>query len=98
VAAELSKQGIYVHLDNHMSKGAWCCGNGDGNAWFGDTDFNTANWKRGLQFMANHVRYDISLYLNLRLISAAQRQRAGQAWSLLAFVTSSASHPKPDHL
>lgn len=56
VAAELSKQGIYVHLDNHMSKGAWCCSTGDGNAWFGDTYFNTANWKRGLQYMADHTK------------------------------------------
>jgi hypothetical protein len=56
VAAELSKQGIYVHLDNHMSKGAWCCSTNDGNAWFGDTYFNADKWKRGLQFMADHVR------------------------------------------
>ncbi|KAJ4291706.1 hypothetical protein N0V90_009601 [Kalmusia sp. IMI 367209] len=54
VAAELNKQGIYVHLDNHMSKGAWCCGSGDGNTWFGDTYFNVNNWKRGLQYMAEH--------------------------------------------
>ncbi|KAF2733022.1 glycosyl hydrolase family 5 protein-like protein/cellulase [Polyplosphaeria fusca] len=54
VAAELAKQEIYVHLDNHMSKGAWCCGTGDGNAWFGDTYFNADKWKRGLQYMADH--------------------------------------------
>lgn len=55
IVSELAKQQIYVHLDNHMSKGAWCCGGNDGNAWFGDTDFNVNNWKRGLQFMADHV-------------------------------------------
>jgi hypothetical protein len=38
-----------------MSKGAWCCGSGDGNTWFGDTYFNVNNWKRGLQYMADHV-------------------------------------------
>ncbi|KAF9734383.1 beta-1,6-galactanase [Paraphaeosphaeria minitans] len=54
VAAELDKQGIYIHLDNHMSKGAWCCGSGDGNTWFGDTYFNANNWKRGLQYMVDH--------------------------------------------
>ncbi|KAF2111160.1 glycosyl hydrolase family 5 protein-like protein/cellulase [Lophiotrema nucula] len=54
VAAELAKQEIYVHLDNHMSKGAWCCGGGDGNTWFGDTYFNADKWKRGLQYMADH--------------------------------------------
>ncbi|KAF2259883.1 glycosyl hydrolase family 5 protein-like protein/cellulase [Lojkania enalia] len=56
VAAELAKQGIYVHLDNHMSKGAWCCSTNDGNAWFGDTYFNTEKWKRGLQYMAEHSK------------------------------------------
>ena len=38
-----------------MSKGAWCCGSGDGNTWFGDTYYNVNNWKRGLQYMAEHV-------------------------------------------
>ncbi|KAH7072491.1 glycosyl hydrolase family 5 protein-like protein/cellulase [Paraphoma chrysanthemicola] len=56
IAAELAKQQIYVHLDNHMSKGKWCCGGGDGNTWFGDTDFNVNNWKRGLEFMADHSK------------------------------------------
>ncbi|ORY10338.1 glycosyl hydrolase family 5 protein-like protein/cellulase [Clohesyomyces aquaticus] len=56
VAAECSKQGIYVHLDNHMSKGAWCCSTNDGNSWFGDTYFNADKWKRGLQFMADHSK------------------------------------------
>lgn len=35
VAAELANQGIWVHLDNHMSKGKWCCNGNDGNTWFG---------------------------------------------------------------
>ena len=35
VAAECARQGIWVHLDNHMSKAAWCCSETDGNAWFG---------------------------------------------------------------
>jgi len=55
VAAELNKQQIYIHLDNHISKGMWCCSTGDGNSWWGDTDFSTENWVRGLSYMANHV-------------------------------------------
>jgi hypothetical protein len=54
VAAECFKQQIYVHLDNHVSKAIWCCSTTDGNAWFGDTYFNVANWKRGLSYMATH--------------------------------------------
>ncbi|KAH8650528.1 putative endoglucanase E1 [Tricladium varicosporioides] len=52
VAAECKKQGIYVHLDNHISKGEWCCSLTDGNGWFGDTYFNVTKWKRGWEFMA----------------------------------------------
>ncbi|KAI1492321.1 glycoside hydrolase superfamily [Biscogniauxia mediterranea] len=54
VAAECAKQSIHVHLDNHMSKAAWCCSTTDGNAWFGDTDFVVSNWLRGLGYMADH--------------------------------------------
>lgn len=56
VAAELYKQQIYLHLDNHISKGMWCCSSTDGNSWWGDTHFSTANWVRGLSYMADHVR------------------------------------------
>ena len=54
MAAECLEQQIYVHLDNHVSKAIWCCSTTDGNAWFGDTYFNVANWKRGLSYMASH--------------------------------------------
>ncbi|KAI5920169.1 glycoside hydrolase superfamily [Camillea tinctor] len=54
VAAECAKQQIHVHLDNHMSRAAWCCSTTDGNAWFGDKDFVVANWLRGLAYMADH--------------------------------------------
>ncbi|KAH7382626.1 glycosyl hydrolase family 5 protein-like protein/cellulase [Phaeosphaeria sp. MPI-PUGE-AT-0046c] len=56
IAAELAKQQMYVHLDNHMSKAKWCCGTGDNNSWFGDVDFNVKNWRRGLEFMADHSK------------------------------------------
>jgi hypothetical protein len=55
VIKECNTQGIYVHLDNHMSRAAWCCGTEDGNAWFGDRYFNVENWRRGLVFMAKRV-------------------------------------------
>lgn len=56
VAAECNTQQIYVHLDNHVSKAEWCCSVGDANAWFGDTDFNIQNWRRGLAYMADHAK------------------------------------------
>ncbi|KAK3997815.1 glycoside hydrolase superfamily [Cladorrhinum sp. PSN332] len=54
VAEELSKQQILIHLDNHISKGMWCCSGDDGNSWFGDKYFSAANWTRGLGYMADH--------------------------------------------
>jgi hypothetical protein len=56
IARECNAQEILVHLDNHQSKGEWCCNAGDGNAWFGDTKFDTSNWKRGLAYMATHAK------------------------------------------
>jgi endoglucanase len=55
VGKELSSQGVVIHLDNHVSKAFWCCGENDGNAWFGDKFFDVETWKRGLSFMAKHV-------------------------------------------
>lgn len=55
MAAECAKQQIYVHLDNHISKAKWCCGETDGNAWWGDREFPIDNWVRGLAYMAEHV-------------------------------------------
>ncbi|KAH9868999.1 hypothetical protein J1614_008076 [Plenodomus biglobosus] len=56
IAAELANQQIYVHLDNHMSKGKWCCSGNDGNAWFGDREFDVVKWERGLVHMAQHSK------------------------------------------
>ncbi|KAF7558206.1 hypothetical protein G7Z17_g32 [Cylindrodendrum hubeiense] len=53
-AATTRTQEIYIHLDNHISKGIWCCSATDGNAWFGDQYFPVDNWIRGLAYMANH--------------------------------------------
>lgn len=56
IAAECAANEIYVHLDNHISQGTWCCSTTDGNAWWGDTYFSISNWTRGLAYMADHVR------------------------------------------
>ncbi|KAK9427212.1 glycoside hydrolase superfamily [Lipomyces doorenjongii] len=54
IADELATRNIYLHLDNHDSKGQWCCSHNDGNAWFNDTYFDVDNWMRGLSYMAQH--------------------------------------------
>ncbi|KAF2164293.1 glycoside hydrolase family 5 protein [Zasmidium cellare ATCC 36951] len=55
VAEECNRQGIYVHLDNHISKAEWCCSFVDGNTWFGDEYFSVANWTRALTYMTRHA-------------------------------------------
>ncbi|WVZ74772.1 hypothetical protein U9M48_022909 [Paspalum notatum var. saurae] len=41
-----------VILDNHVSRPGWCCGNDDGNGFFGDRDFDPDVWVDGLGNMA----------------------------------------------
>ncbi|ROV88185.1 hypothetical protein VSDG_09285 [Cytospora chrysosperma] len=55
IAEECAANEIYVHLDNHISQGTWCCNTADGNSWWGDTYFSIANWTRGLAYMADHA-------------------------------------------
>jgi endoglucanase len=55
VAKELSNQGVIIHLDNHVSKAFWCCGDDDGNGWFGEKFFDVDKWKRGLAWLTGHV-------------------------------------------
>ncbi|BDD56431.1 hypothetical protein MAP00_001888 [Monascus purpureus] len=52
VAHECYRQGIYVHLDNHVSKAKWCRSTTDGNSWFGDEYFDVDKWHRGWRYMA----------------------------------------------
>jgi endoglucanase len=56
VAKELAKQDVIVHLDNHVSKAFWCCGENDGNGWFGEKYFDVKKWIRGWSFISSHVR------------------------------------------
>ena len=83
VAAECLKQQIYVHLDNHMSDGKWCCSSDDGNSWFGDTYFNTAKWKRGLEYMVQHV--SIHTFIQTQ-VPAADLSSQGKNWPALTSI------------
>jgi endoglucanase len=76
VGMELSKQGVVIHLDNHVSKAFWCCGDDDGNGWFGEKYFNVDNWKRGLAFMTKHVR--VICDTQPRMLTRYRRRKIGQ--------------------
>ena len=44
VVEELEKAGLFVLMSNHVSKASWCCGDDDGNGWFGDEWFDVQSW------------------------------------------------------
>ncbi|KAL3498923.1 hypothetical protein ACH5RR_041655 [Cinchona calisaya] len=52
VIVELSSHGVMVLLDNHVSHPMWCCGNDDGNRFFGDKYFDPIEWLRGLAIVS----------------------------------------------
>lgn len=56
VASALNEQGILVDLNNHVSKSAWCCGDDDGDGFWGDKYFDTDDWIKGLQNMAEWTK------------------------------------------
>jgi aryl-phospho-beta-D-glucosidase BglC (GH1 family) len=53
---EFGKQGMMVLVDNHVSDPQWCCGNNDGNGFFGDQHFDPLEWLEGLSNVANRVK------------------------------------------
>lgn len=67
VAKECYNQQIYVHLDNHISRAGWCCLPFDGNGWFGDYNFPTFNWTRGLTYMATHAGNNWQAFTSMSL-------------------------------
>lgn len=76
VAEELAKQDVIVHLDNHVSKAFWCCGENDGNGWFGEKYFDVEKWIRGWSYIAGHVSTRVSTPDSKRLI-IRRRRRTG---------------------
>jgi endoglucanase len=87
VGKELSNQGVIIHLDNHVSKAFWCCGDDDGNGWFGEKHFDVEKWKRGLAFMAKHVS---TLFRTRRdqMLTRSRQKKTGQHTLQWDFATS----------
>ncbi|XP_071727612.1 glycosyl hydrolase 5 family protein-like [Rutidosis leptorrhynchoides] len=52
VVNEIGKMNLMVVLDNHVSVPQWCCGDNDGNGFFGDEFFDPDEWVRGLAAVA----------------------------------------------
>lgn len=47
---------LMVVLDNHVSRPKWCCGDDDGNGFFGDAYFDVEEWLQGLAMVAHRFR------------------------------------------
>ncbi|XP_028807166.1 glycosyl hydrolase 5 family protein-like [Neltuma alba] len=56
VVDALDKNGVMVTIDNHVSLPDWCCGNDDGNGFFGDRHIDPQEWLRGLSFVATYFK------------------------------------------
>lgn len=52
MVSNLGDNNVMVILDNHITKPGWCCGNSDGNGFFGDQYFDPELWIKGLTRMA----------------------------------------------
>ena len=70
VISSLNDHGIAVILDNHVSRGVWCCNFTDGNGWFSDSSlyvasnsqyFDTPKWLQGLQAMAIYAKQHLNV-------------------------------------
>ncbi|KAK4281006.1 hypothetical protein QN277_012555 [Acacia crassicarpa] len=56
VVDQLAAQNIMVLADNHISEPKWCCAPDDGNAFFGDTNFDPQEWLQGLSMAAQLLK------------------------------------------
>lgn len=64
VIEELVQKGVMVVLDNHVSQPMWCCGDHDGNGFFGDKYFDAKEWLQGLDIVAKRYK-DTSMVCNM---------------------------------
>lgn len=66
---QFGKQGMMVVADNHVGEPRWCCGEKDGNAFFGDRHFNPQEWLQGLSIVAKRVKGKPQVHIYIYFIS-----------------------------
>ncbi|WMV43964.1 hypothetical protein MTR67_037349 [Solanum verrucosum] len=66
VIEEMGRHGIMSVLDNHLSRPMWCCGNHDGNGFWGDEDFQLKEWLEGLDIVAKKYK-DLPMVIGISL-------------------------------
>jgi len=52
----LAREGVYVILDNHVSRADWCCYEGDGNAFWHSPAYPEERWLADWRFMARRYK------------------------------------------
>ena len=52
----LAREGLYVILDNHVSRADWCCFEGDGNALWHSPEYPEQRWLADWRFMARRYK------------------------------------------
>ncbi|WOG87052.1 hypothetical protein DCAR_0206272 [Daucus carota subsp. sativus] len=57
VVDELAINGVTVLLDCQVSEPIWCCGNDDGNGFWGDKNLQPQEWLRALRIVAAFYKY-----------------------------------------
>ncbi len=57
----LVREGLYVILDNHVSRADWCCFEGDGNALWHSPTYPEQRWLADWRFMARRYKHQRSV-------------------------------------
>ncbi|KAK4435419.1 Glycosyl hydrolase 5 family protein [Sesamum alatum] len=78
VVEALVREGVMVVLDNHVSQPMWCCGDHDGNGFFGDKYFDPKEWLRGLSTVAKLYK-DTSMVIGMSLRNELRGDRQNEA-------------------
>ncbi len=76
IASIAAKKGIFIHPDVHVGKAEWCCSHIDGNSWFGDLNFKTDKWLRGLRYVAKWAGK------HRNVISMSLRNELRESWNV----------------
>ncbi|KAH8887613.1 glycoside hydrolase [Thozetella sp. PMI_491] len=76
IARIAATKGIFIHPDVHVGKAQWCCSHIDGNSWFEDLTFKTANWLRGLRYVATWAKG------HPNVVSMSLRNELRESWNV----------------
>ncbi|XP_024996662.1 uncharacterized protein LOC112529571 [Cynara cardunculus var. scolymus] len=99
VVNELGKGNLMVMLDNHVSLPQWCCGENDGNGFFGDENFDPDEWVQGLVAVAGRYKNNPSVVaMSMRNELRGRRQNVTAWYKYMQQGAVAIHHENPDIL